>query len=238
MNPLIPKVAPIQDMQLMSIDRLAMIRLMTWLSPAFPVGAFSYSHGLEYAVHDDTVTSRHALAEWIEDLIGAGSLWNDAVLLTEAWHAMATADLRRLRLAAEWGEAMAASAERRLETMDQGRSFHVAMRPWMNGFADADLALPYPVAVGAAAAVLHIDREAANAAFLHACAANLVSAGIRLIPLGQSEGTALLAALEDQVITYAHRAARSSLADLGSASFAADMASMRHEVLAVRLFRS
>jgi len=214
-----------------------MLRLMTWLSPSFPVGAFSYSHGLEYAVHDEFVASRGDLAEWIEDLISVGSLWNDAVLLVEAWHAAAMGDLPRLRRAAERGEAMAVSAERHLEAMDQGRSFQGAVRPW-TASSGADLSSPYPVAVGAAAAAMEIDREAACAAFLHACAANLVSAGIRLIPLGQSEGTALMASLENPIIASARKAALSSLAELGSASFAADMAAMRHEALAVRLFRS
>jgi urease accessory protein len=236
MRPSTPKVAPIRRMA-MSIDHLAMLRLMTWLSPAFPVGAFSYSHGLEYAVHDKIVTSRDDLAEWIEDLIAAGSLWNDAVLLVEAWHAVAMADMPRLCRAAEWGEAMAASTERHLETLDQGRSFHSAVRHWTNGSV-VDLAMPYPVAVGAAAATMKIEREAACAAFLHACAANLTSAGIRLIPLGQSEGTALMASLEGLIVVRARKAALSSLADLGNATFAADMAAMRHETLTVRLFRS
>jgi urease accessory protein len=223
-------------MRTMNIDHLSMLRLMTWLSPAFPVGAFSYSHGLEFAVHDRAVTSRQDLAEWIGDLIAAGSLWNDAVLLVEAWHAAAAGDQPRLRRAAEWGEAMAVSAERQLETLDQGRAFHIAAKPWTS--LSEDLSMPYPVAVGGAAASMKIDREAACAAYLHACAANLVSAGIRLIPLGQSEGTALMASLEDLIIVSARRAALSSLADLGSASFAADMASMRHEALTERLFRS
>jgi urease accessory protein len=223
-------------MQAMSIDRLAMLRLMTWLSPAFPVGAFSYSHGLEYAVHERAVASRQGLAEWIEDLIAAGSLWNDAVLLTEAWHAAAAGDEQRLRRAAEWGEATAVSAERRLETLDQGRAFHIAAKAWTH--MPEDLSMPYPVAIGAAAASMKVEREAACTAYLHACAANLVSAGIRLIPLGQSEGTAVMASLENLIIVSASKAAQSSLADLGSASFAADMASMRHEALAVRLFRS
>lgn len=210
---------------------------MTWLSPAFPVGAFSYSHGLEHAVHDKAVVSRADLAEWIEDLVAAGSLWNDAVLLAEAWHAMTAADLPRLRRAAEWGEAMAVSAERHLETMDQGRSFHVAARPWMEMSVE-DPPMPYPVAIGATAAAMKVDREAVCVAYLHACAANLVSAGIRLIPLGQSDGTKLMASLENLIISVGRKAALSSLEDLGNATFACDMAAMRHETLAVRLFRS
>lgn len=221
----------------MATDHLAMLRLMTWLSPSFPVGAFSYSHGLEHAVHDGAVTSRSGLAEWIGDLISLGSLWNDAVLLVEAWRAAAQENMPRLRLAAEWGEAMTVSAERHLETMDQGRSFHRAAQPWTNDVA-ADFPMPYPVAVGATASAMKVDVESICVAYLHACAANLVSAGIRLIPLGQSEGTAIMASLEDLIIRIAGKAAQSSLADLGSASFAADMAAMHHETLAVRLFRS
>lgn len=221
----------------MTIDHLAMLRLMTWLSPAFPVGAFSYSHGLEYAVHDDAVTSRADLAEWIEDLIGAGSLWNDAVLLAEAWHAASQGDVPRLRRTAEWGAAMAVSTERHLETMDQGRSFCSAAQSWTD-LSASDFPMPYPVAVGAAAASMEVDRETTCAAYLHACAASLVSAGLRLIPLGQSEGTAIMASLENLIVSVACKAAGSSLADLGSATFAADMASMRHETLTVRLFRS
>ena len=221
----------------MAADHLAMLRLLTWLSPSFPVGAFSYSHGLEYAVHDRAVISGAGLADWIEDLIGHGSLWNDTVLLAEAWRAVTEADGLRLRQTAELGEAMALSAERHLETMDQGRAFSAAAQPWTDIFGDV-FSMPYPVAVGTAAAEKKIGLEPVCVAYLHACAANLVSAGIRLIPLGQSEGTHLMAALEGLIIKVARKAAGSSLADLGSATFAADMAAMRHEILPVRLFRS
>ena len=224
-------------MRAMVTDHLAMLRLLTWLSPSFPVGAFSYSHGLEFAVHDKAVIARAGLAEWIEDLIGRGSLWNDAVLLAEAWRAASQADISHLRRAAEWGEAMALSVERHLETMDQGRAFRAAAQPWTDISAH-DFPMPYPVAVGAAAAAMKTGLEPVCVAYLHACAANLVSAGIRLIPLGQSEGTALMASFENLIITVAHKAAGSSLDDLGSATFAADMAAMRHETLNVRLFRS
>lgn len=222
---------------IMSIDHLAMLRLMTWLSPAFPVGAFSYSHGLEYAVHDGAVASREDLAAWIGDLIAAGSLWNDVVLLAQAWHAAAKADQPRLQEVADWAEAMAVSAERQLETLDQGWSFQRAVRAWTKDGID-HLPMPYPVAVGAAAATLAIDREAACVAYLHASTGNLVSAGIRLIPLGQSEGIAIMASLESLIVASARKAALATLDDLGSATFAADMAAMRHETLAVRLFRS
>lgn len=221
----------------MNTDQLTLLRLMTWLSPAFPVGAFSYSHGLEQAVHDRIVTARADLAEWIGDLIGQGSLWNDAVLLTEAWHSTIQGDLPRLRHAAEWGEAMAVSAERHLEAMDQGRSFLKAASAWGELPGDG-LEMPYPVAVGAVAARLDAGIEGACTAYLQAASGNLVSAGLRLIPLGQTEGTLIMVSLEKQIVAVAGKAAHSSLADLGSVTFAVDMAAMRHETLRVRLFRS
>lgn len=221
----------------MPTDHLATLRLLTWLSPSFPVGAFSYSHGLEYAVHDGALTSRRHLAEWISDLITEGSFRNDAILLGEAWHAAAGDDLARLRHVAEQAEAMALSSERHLETMDQGRSFIAAARAWITR-PEWDFAMPYPVAVGAAAGAMKISLDSICLAYLHAAAANLVAAAIRLVPLGQSEGTAVMASLESLIIATARMAAGSSLADLGSATFIADMASMRHEALGVRLFRS
>jgi urease accessory protein len=221
----------------MATDPLATLRLLTWLSPSFPVGAFSYSHGLEYAVHDGVVTGRDQLAQWISDLIGEGSLRNDVILLAEAWHAASAADLARLRHVAELGEAMALSSERLLETMDQGRSFMAAAVAWI-ARPEWDFSMPYPVAVGSVAGTMNVTVEDISLGFLHAAAANLVAAGIRLIPLGQSEGTCIMASLETLIIIVARMAASSSLADLGSATFVADMASMHHETLGVRLFRS
>lgn len=221
----------------MATDPLATLRLLTWLSPSFPVGAFSYSHGLEYAVHDGAVTGRGHLAEWISDLIGEGSLRNDVILLAEAWHAAGAVDQPRLRHVAELGEAMAMSSERHLETMDQGRSFMAAAAAWV-ARPEWDFVMPYPVTVGAVAGATKVALEDICLGFLHAAAANLVAAGIRLIPLGQSEGTRIMASLESLIITVARMAADSSLAGLGSATFAADIASMRHETLGVRLFRS
>lgn len=221
----------------MSTDALSLLRLMTWLSPAFPVGAFSYSHGLEQAVDDRIVVTRHDLSEWIADLIRRGSWWNDAVLLAEAWRATALGDMGRLRDVAQLGEAMAVSAERHLETMDQGRSFLKAARAWHDMPGD-DLEMPYPVAVGVVAARMGVGIDGTCTGYLQACAGNLISAGLRLIPLGQTKGTLIMTALEKTIVAVAGKAAGSSLSDLGSSTFVADIASMRHETMNVRLFRS
>jgi urease accessory protein len=224
---------------IMATDHHGLLRLMTWLSPAFPVGAFSYSHGLEWAVHEGTVRSPDALHDWIADLIGHGSGWNDAVLLAESWHATDERDTNRLRAVCELGEALAPSSERRLETMQMGTAFLDGAKAWKDALPPGlDGSAPYSVAVGSVAARMNVELEETAIAFLHAFAANLVSAAIRLVPLGQSQGVAVLVRLESAILGIARQAARSSLDDLGSATIAADIASMRHETLSPRLFRS
>jgi len=212
---------------------------MTWLSPSFPVGAFSYSHGLEWAVHEGIVRSPDDLHDWIEDLIAHGSGWNDAVLLAESWRAAGEHDAVRLRAASELGEALAPSSERQLETMQMGTAFLECARAWNNAVAgELDGAAPYPVAIGTVAARMNAGLEETLIAFLHAFASNLVSAVLRLGTFGQSQAVAILARLEPALLDAAGRAAHSTLDDLGSATIAADIASMRHETMHSRLFRS
>lgn len=218
-------------------DARAQLRLLAWLSPAFPVGAFSYSHGLERAVHDGLVTNQAELQDWIAALVALGSGWNDAVLAAESWRRAvkgeAISDL------AELAEAMAGSAERHLESTAQGAAFLAAASAWPAGGAhDLPANCSYCVAVGAVAGLNRIDLESTLAAFLHAFASNLVQAAIRLSVIGQTQGVALIAALEETVASVAARAARSSPDDLGSATLAAEIASMNHETQTTRLFRS
>ena len=214
-----------------------LLRLMAWLSPAFPVGSFSYSSGLERAVHDGIVTTPDELLDWIEALVGHGGPWNDAVLLAEAW--------RRARDGDDIGQvsalaaALAGSHERHMETTLQGSAFRQAATAWDGKTAGSlpdDVA--YCVAVGAVAGWLGVDIEAALAAFLQAWASSQVQAGIRLSLLGQNDGVRLIADLEETVAQTAARAARSSLDDLGSTAIVADIAAMNHETQYSRLFRS
>jgi urease accessory protein len=222
----------------------ALYRLMTWLTPSFPVGAFSYSHGLEWAVEAGAVRDRATLVAWIEDLVTGGSGRNDAILLAEAWAASQESDRTRLVAANALALALAASSERRLETAMQGRAFAAAIadawpcQPILRLRAHETDAIAYPVAVGAAAAGHDLPLPSVLQAYLHAFVANLVSGGVRLIPLGQTDGQRALAALEPTVAATAARAVGASLDDLGGAAFSADIASMRHETQYTRLFRS
>ena len=218
-------------------DTQSLLRLMTWLSPAFPVGAFAYSGGLEAAVRDCVVTDAGELRQWLETLLRNGSIWNDAVLLAEAWQALE--DQARLAAAAELATALAGSAERHLEITAQGGAFLDAASAWPHPvLAVLDRATPYCIAVGAIAAAHGVPLERTLAAYLHALASQLVSAGIRLSVLGQRQGVAMIAALEPAILGVAAYASRSTLDDLGSAAMMADLMAIRHETIHTRLFRS
>ncbi|HWK13762.1 MAG TPA: urease accessory protein UreF [Rhizobiaceae bacterium] len=223
---------------IMAEEQRSLLRLQAWLSPAFPVGAFAYSHGLEQAIFDGLVTDRTALVDWLETLLAHGSVWNDAVLLAEAWRrVMAGEDVAEV---AALAEATAGTKERHMETTLQGAAFGEAVAAW-GGAADqqpqADRC-PYPVAVAVAAARHGIAIEPTLAAYLHGFTANLVQTAIRLVPLGQRDGTAALVSLEPAILDVAKRASASTLDDLGSCTIMSDILSMRHETLYSRVFRS
>jgi urease accessory protein len=217
---------------------------MAWLSPSYPVGAFSYSGGIEWAVEAGDITDAETLRRWLAVVIAEGSAFCDAVFFVHAHRAVEQADDKALRVVAELAAAFAPSKERHLETTAQGRAFVEATRAaWPCAALDTlaaawDGPVAYPIAVGVAAAGHGIAVEPALHAYLHAVTANMISAGVRLIPLGQTDGQRLLAALEPVVADTAARALASSLDQAGSAAFRADLAGMRHETQYTRLFRS
>jgi urease accessory protein len=216
---------------------------MIWLSPAYPVGGFSYSHGLEWTVEAGKVRDAASLGDWIEDILHHGAGRSDAILLAEAWRATSESDERRLAEVAELAAAFAASAERRLETLAQGAAFLTATQavwpaPALERLAAVAPEIAYPIAVGTAAAAHGLPLAATAETFAQAFAANLVSAGVRLIPLGQTDGLRVLARLEPLVPPLVAGALDASLDGIGGAAVMADIASMRHETQYTRLFRS
>lgn len=213
-------------------EPLHALRLMAWLSPAFPVGSFSYSHGLERAMADGHVDDFGA---WLDGLMRHGTGWNDAVLLAEAWRR--GRDGCELGDLAELGEAMAGSAERHLETMAQGQAFAKAVAGWTEGLALPAKA-PYPVFFGASAGFNGLALDQAISAYLQAFVSNQIQAGIRLSLLGQARGVALLREMETTILDIAALAAGSTIDDLGGAAFIAEIAAMNHETQYSRLFRS
>jgi urease accessory protein len=221
-----------------TIAPAALVRLQNLMSPAFPVGSFSYSHGLESAVEAGRIGNAESLREWLAALVAFGSGWNDAVLLAEAWRsARSDGDVIGL---AELGAALAGSLERHTETMLQGAAFIAAAKSGWPGPALDDLPdpCPYPIAGGAVAAAYGLPLDAALAAFLQAFAANLAQTAIRLGVVGQNGAVAVIAGLEPTIVETAARAAMSDLDDLGSATVLSDIMAMRHETKYSRLFRS
>jgi urease accessory protein len=227
-----------------NLNAAALYRLMAWLSPAYPIGAFSYSSGIEWAVEAGDVTDAATLERWLAVMIADGSGFCDAVFFVHAHRAAAERDDKALRAVAELAAAFAPSQERHLETTAQGRAFLDATRAaWDTPALDRllavwDGAVALPVAVAVASAGHEIALAPALQAYLHALTANLVLAGVRLVPLGQTDGQRVLAALEPVVAATAARALATALDDVGGAAFRADLASMRHETQHTRLFRS
>ena len=236
--------ASVDGSALMGADAAALYRLMTWLSPAFPVGAFSYSSGIEWAVEAGDVSDAETLRGWLAAMLTDGAGFCDGVFLAHAHRAVEAGDQGALRDVAELAAAFVPSRERQLETSAQGRAFIMAAHAaWSSPELEQALAhcedmLVYPVAVGVVAAAHGIALQPTQHAFLHAVVSNWISAGSRLIPLGQTDSQRVLAALEHVVAATAGRAARAALDDLGSATFRADLASLRHETQYTRLFRS
>jgi urease accessory protein len=222
----------------------ALYRLQAWLSPAYPVGSFAFSGGLEWAAEAGDVKDAASLERWLAVILTDGGGFCDAVFFVHAHRAVEQRDDAALATVAELAAAFAPSKERHLETTAQGGAFLVAARAaWPCAALDRLVAAwpgpcAYPVAVAVAAAGHGIAAAPALAAFLHAFAANLISAGVRLIPLGQTDGQRVLAALEPVIAATAARAFATPLEEVGSAAVRADLASLRHETQYTRLFRS
>ena len=225
-------------------DRGAALPLLIWLSPTFPVGAFAYSHGLEWAVEAGDIVDAHSLKDWLIDLLAFGAPRLDAILFAAAFRAAAAADWPELMEINALAVALTASAERRLEMTAQGAAFVAAARVAWDCEALRRFEPPpgqgvaYPIAVAAAASAHALPLDMSLEAFILAQVANLVSAALRLGPIGQTDGQKILAALLPGIQDLAHEARTAGLAGLGGCAFRSDLAAMRHETQYSRLFRS
>lgn len=220
----------------------AELPLFAWLSPGFPVGAFAYSHGIEAAVDAGAIGDARTCAAWIGDLVAHGSCRADAVLAAAAFRAAREDAAEALCKVNDLALALGASRERRLETGGMGRAFADAIRAAWPEAACPHLPpagdIAYPVAFGAACATHRMILRPALEAYVLAFVANLVSAVVRLGPIGQTDAQRVIA----KMVTPAHDLARwadtTTLDDLGACAFRSDIAALRHETLYSRLFRS
>ena len=226
------------------LSAAALYRLTTWLSPAYPVGGFAYSGGIEWAVEAGDITSPETLRGWLETVLAHGSGLNDAILFAQAYRAVADNDDAKLAEIIELAAALVPTRERHLETTTLGRAFvDVTCAAWPSEALTRlkDIAkgpIVYPVAVGVACAGHDIPLVPALHAFLTALTSSWISAAVRLVPLGHTDSQHILRAIEPAVARASQRALAATLDDLGSATFRADIASARHETQYTRLFRS
>jgi urease accessory protein len=211
-----------------------MMHLLTWLSPAFPTGAYAYSHGLEWAIETHDIRDGQSLRGWLDAVIAHGSARTDTILLRHAHRA--ANDPRALQDITALALATAASRERYGEALSQGRAFLRAAAGWVVPELPEDT--PYAVAVGAMAGAHDIDEDSTASAYMQTFASNLISAAVRLVPLGQTTGLQTLAALEPIILRTATATRETTIDDLGGCAFRSDLAAMRHEIQYTRLFRS
>jgi urease accessory protein len=225
----------------------ALLRLQSWLSPAFPTGSYSYSHGLEWAVEARHIDDRKSLVDWLEADLCHGAGRNEAIFFNEAWHYAFDDDRAKLFEIAELAAAIRATSEFALESSQQATACLAMLRQvWPDHVLDGLAEILYErhvqpavaVVLGVRSARQRIPASLALPAFLQSYVANLVSAGIRLIPLGQTDGQLALAELEEAVLRASAQAEKATTDDLGSAAFMVDLASMAHETQYTRLFRS
>ena len=229
------------------MDESALYRLLAWSSPSYPTGAFSYSHGLERAVEDGSVGDLDTLVDYVTAVLSRGGAWVDAVLFVYAWRATSSLDWSHLDELTELAAAFRGSAETALESHQQGTAFlevtrkawpHPTLEALAKRAANTHIPVTHCIAVAVACAADEIALQPALHAYLHAVAANLVSAGARLIPLGQTHAQIAIAHLAPIICGVSSRASSTSIDDLGTAAPAVELCSLRHETQYTRLFRS
>lgn len=230
----------------------ALYRLLTWSSPGYPTGAFSYSHGLEWAVEAGDVTHLDDLINYVTAVLSRGGGWIDAVLFAQAWRATQLDDAPlddhpRLEHLTQLAAAFRGSAETALESRQQGAAFldvtrkawpHPTLEALANRSAISETSVTHCIAVAVACAAHEIPLSPALHAYVHAVAANLVSAGARLIPLGQTQAQIAIARLSTTITEIVERALATALDDLGTSAPGVELCSLHHETQYTRLFRS
>lgn len=220
------------DGRMATATDLDLLTLTQWLSPAYPVGAFAYSHGLERLVQSGAVHDAVSLRDWLHDVLKHGAGWSDALFLTAAWRAKSELAVAELD---DMARAFAGPFERRFEAAQQGAAFcGVTAAVWGIELTE----LTYPVAIGCAARHTGLPVEPTARLYLHAFISNLVSAAQRLMPLGQTAAQGVVRDMAPLCANRAHAAVQADLSALSGTAFLAEIAAMQHETQQPRIFRT
>jgi urease accessory protein len=234
-------------MTINTLSNTALLNLMTLLSPSFPVGGYVYSHGIEYAVEDGRITNEQDLCVWINAALRHGTGRIDGILFKSAWAAVTENKFIDLKWVIERSDVMRGTKEMGLESQSQGKAFlDTTAQVWdlekldqvMEVVGGMEHQPTYPVAVAIVSAASDIPFQASLLAYFHAFSANLVSAGIRLVPLGQVAGQRCMEELKLSIDDMLEATILGKIENLGTAAPIIDWASMQHETQYTRLFRS
>ena len=229
------------------VSRVALLRQQSWLSPAFPTGSYSYSHAIEWGVDAGQIHDRESLVDWLEADLCYGSGRNEAIFFIQAWRSATDDDCEKLLEIAELAAAFRSTSEFALETSQQATACLATLcRVWPDPLretlsellSELRISPVLSVVLGVRAAKQDIPATLALPAFLQSYLANLITAGVRLVPLGQTDGQLAIAELEPAVLAVASQAEQATIHDLGSVGFMVDLASALHETQYTRLFRS
>ncbi|NEP90159.1 MAG: urease accessory protein UreF [Okeania sp. SIO2C2] len=224
--------------------------LLQLASPALPVGAYSYSEGIEILVTTGKISDYDSLKNWLIDCLKFGSIRLEAALIVRAYRETNSGNLQLLNNWNNWATAVKETEELRLQSLQMGRTLirlFTNIQPYLStelmSFVQKKLETEtdfcnFAIAYGLISASWQIEIETAILGYLHSWATNLVNAGVKLIPLGQTVGQKLLWELQNQIVLSAKEILKLKDDELNSCSWGLSLASMAHEVQYTRLFRS
>jgi urease accessory protein len=224
------------------IDNTALLCLLQLASPALPVGAYSYSEGLETLIDTGTIENKQSLKHWLEQELRYGAIRLEAAVMVRAYNSAKLGDIEALSYWNNWLSAARETEELRSSSWQMGRSLIrllLELQPQLAQSANV-VGNPcnYAIAFGIAAAHWQIDLSAAILGYLHSWTTNLITAGVKLIPIGQTAGQQLLLEIHANLSSAAQEILALEDDDLNSCGWGLSLASMAHETQYTRLFRS
>ena len=223
------------------MDSIKLFNLLTIVNPSYPIGSFSYSHGLEWSIQEKEITDKKSLFEWLQTILYEGSLWSDSVIFYHAYKSLKSKNYSKFKKISDLSLTIQPSKERYMESVMQGNAFIKITKDISNyDLKDYNLRsdISLPIAFSVACDLHKLNFDDCLTGFLHSNISNLISAGIRLIPLGQTEGQKLLNELSDSIITIIPKVKKAKISRIGNCCWRSDISSMKHETQYTRIFRS
>lgn len=217
-------------------------KVLQLASPALPVGAYSYSEGLETLRETDRLNTAEDLYHWLDLELRYGSIATEGAVLVRAFQAVQNQDLQALVHWNQWWSAWRETEELRNQSWQMGRSLSrlgLSLEPQLSVYFQAcGEPCNFVIAFGTIAAQWELPLPSVVAAYLYSWLCNQVNAGVRLIPLGQTAGQQMLLDLHSSLDFATHKALTQQEQDFGSWSHGLAIVSSQHEQLYSRLFQS